>query len=358
MSERRLGRGIASLLNNDDAFDILSQSLQNSENKLNEKTLEQFNEEKFNIKNKVVELELNDIIPNKEQPRKYFDNSKLLELSESIKNNGLLQPIIVSKNKNDKYVIIAGERRYRATKMANLKTIKAIVLELDEKDILKNAIIENVQREGLNPVEEANGYKKIIEVFGYTQERLANEVGKSRAHISNLLRILNLPEEVISALKNNNITLGHAKVLLSCNEPEKFLDDIIINQLSVRQLENLINNKQDSENNSKKSKKNEKNNDDAVNITFEMIKQLYSPFNKNENNKNDNINEELNEIRKVKPTDEEWIQVEKNVKIIETHLRESSGLNLNLQLKKDGSGKVEIIYEDVEDLLDIAKFFK
>ena len=181
MNEKKLGRGIASLLAMDDNLDIdFGVSNQDA------------------IKQEGVELKtinIEDVSPNPNQPRKFFDNNKLRELSESIKNNGLLQPIVVSVNENQKgrYTIVAGERRYRATKLAGLNTIQAVVLDINEKEILKNAIIENVQREDLNPIEEATGYKKVIEVFGYTHEQLAKEIGKSRVYITNLLRILTLP---------------------------------------------------------------------------------------------------------------------------------------------------------------------
>lgn len=341
VKDRRLGRGIASLLSNDLNIDF------NIETK-NE------NANIGNINNTLKELDINDVIPNPNQPRKHFDDVKLRELSESIKHSGLLQPIVVSQKKeNGKYLIIAGERRYRASKIAGLTKIKAIVLELNEQEILKNAILENVQREDLNPVEEANGYKKIIDTFNYTHEQLAKEIGKSRAHITNLLRILTLPDEVLSAVKNNNISLGHAKVLLSVSNPMDYLSTILEKQLSVRQLEKMIENGGVYE--EKEAKKQDKEHEtDTANITFEMIKQLYSPIsNKEENEKLNTVNVK----QQLTENDEDWKIVEKNIKIIEQQLSDSCGFDIHLSLKQDGSGKVEIDFTNAEDLLEITKLF-
>ena len=364
MNEKKLGRGIASLLAMDDNLDI-DFGISNQDT----------------IKREGIELktiDINNVFPNPNQPRKFFDNNKLRELSESIKNNGLLQPILVSidENNKEKYIIVAGERRYRASKLAGLNTIQAVVLDIDEKEILKNAIIENVQREDLNPIEEATGYKKVIDVFGYTHEQLAKEIGKSRAYITNLLRILTLPENVQNALKNNNISLGHAKVLLGEDDPEKYLSDIIEKQLSVRQLEKLIesnsldatNNEQTFDNlkDNKKETHNEIDENNTANITFDMIKQLYSPLLKeNEGNiDNENQNKISNsEIGKIKqkisqPTMEEWNAVQKNVKTIEKQLTDSCGFDIKLNLKQNGSGHLEIKFTDADELLDIVKFLQ
>ncbi len=342
-NEKKLGRGIASLLAMDDDIEI--SSISNDKNK---------------IENNIFTLNLSDIITNNSQPRKFFDDTKIKELSESIKHNGLLQPIIVVKTLNDKYMIVAGERRYRATKLAGLDKIKAIIIEMEEKDILRNALIENIQRENLNPVEEANGYKKIIEDFGYTHEQLANEVGKSRAYITNLLRILNLPNEVLSALKNNNITLGHAKVLLSTSNPLKYLEKTIENSLSVRQLEQEIKNENNSQNldnnNINNTNEEQDNKFNTSNITFDLIKQMYGSLPKNDNNidylanNDDNIDEKnVDEL-----TYEEKKIINDNLRIIEKHLLETSNLITHLKLNRNGSGKIEIEYKDSEELLKIV----
>lgn len=341
MKDRRLGRGIASLLANDLNIDINFSNDENADIK--------------KINSNFVDLDINDIKPNPNQPRKYFDDTKLRELSDSIKHSGLLQPIIVSqKNEDGKYIIVAGERRYRASKLAGLNKIKSIILDINEQEILKNAILENVQREDLNPVEEANGYKKIIDTFNYTHEQLAKEIGKSRAHITNLLRILTLPDEVLSAVKNNNISLGHAKVLLSVNNPMNYLDAIIEKQLSVRQLEKMIENGGKHEDNDENIKYSN-NQTDTANITFEMIKQLYSPMSTKETEVK--LNTE-NVKKQIKENDSDWQQVENNIKIIEKQLTESCGFNIHLILKQDGSGKLEIDFSNAEDLIEIVKLFK
>ena len=346
--ERKLGRGIASLLAMDSDFGI---------------DLDSKNESQDTIRGSLLELNIEDIRANPNQPRKTFDDLKLRELSESIKNNGLLQPIVVSVDKADtsKYLIIAGERRYRATKLAGLNKINAVVLNLEEKEILKNAIIENVQRENLNPIEEANGYKKILEAFGYTHQQLAEAIGKSRAYITNLLRILSLPDNVQSAIKNGNITLGHAKVLLSVDNPEYYLETIIEKQLSVRNLEKWIEKGTLEEEGRKNDKKNNDDasndgNDDVANITFDMIKQLYSPI--LQNNSEEKIDSEQLKNRISNQTDVEWQNIQNNVKIIEEQLKDSCGFNVKLSLKRNGSGKIEIDFADADDLLEIVKLFQ
>lgn len=190
-----------------------------------------------------VEIDITDIIPNSEQPRQKFDSEKLMELAESIKSKGLIQPIIVSKQ-GDKYIIIAGERRWRACGLAGLKKIPVIVKNInDDKERLELALIENIQREDLNPVEVAVTYKNLIEKFGYTQEELSKIVGKSRSAVANILRLLKLPKEVISALSENEITEGHARALLGLEEKDDILNIfriVLRRKLSVRETERLI----------------------------------------------------------------------------------------------------------------------
>ncbi|MBQ7537298.1 MAG: ParB/RepB/Spo0J family partition protein [Rickettsiales bacterium] len=338
MTDRKLGRGIASLLAIDD------EELDN-----NESTFINDNNS-FGLK----ELLIENVIPNPNQPRKMFDDAKLRELSNSIKHSGLLQPIIVAKGQNEnsgKYIIIAGERRYRATKLAGLEKIKAVIIDIAEKDILKNAIIENVQREDLNPVEEANGYKHIIEDFGYTHDQLAKEVGKSRSHITNLLRILNLPSEIIIAIKNGNITLGHAKVLLGTDDPSKYLDDIITKQLSIRQLEKLIDNGGKEEENAE-----ENDSQDPANITFDIIKQMYSPLQKQ--SEEHNIEEDDSGSETPQLTKEEKQSIDDNLRAIENYLKQNSGFDVKLKLNQDGSGKLEVDYKNADELLKLVKMFQ
>ncbi len=190
---------------------------------------------------KVLELKLTDIIANENQPRKMFNEDKIAELSESIKSHGVLQPIIVSKQGN-KYRIVAGERRYRASKLIGNETIPAIVRKYDESKTMQLALIENLQRVDLNPVEEAKAYRDIIDYTGITQEQLATSVGKSRSYVTNMLGILNLPESIIEHVYNGELTAGHAKVLSKLDDFEnikKLAAKVISESLSVRKLEEL-----------------------------------------------------------------------------------------------------------------------
>ncbi|MDR0405333.1 MAG: ParB/RepB/Spo0J family partition protein [Clostridiales bacterium] len=161
-----------------------------------------------------VELKLIDVEPNGSQPRSDFDKEKLRELADSITAHGVIQPILVVKN-GARYQIIAGERRWRASKLAGLKTIPAIVRDYDELKVFEVALIENLQREDLNPIEEASGYKSLIDRFGMTQEKISERVGKSRSAVANALRLLSLPSEAVALISAGTLSVGHAKVILS-----------------------------------------------------------------------------------------------------------------------------------------------
>ncbi len=190
----------------------------------------------------VVYLYLDDIIPNRFQPREVFDERPLKELAVSIKEHGVIQPIIVRKV-NDKYEIIAGERRYKASALAGLTKIPAIIRDLDDKETSKVALLENLQRKNLNPIEEAKTYQKILELDQITQEELAKTMGKSQSAVANKLRLLSLPEEVQDALLKENISERHARTLLNLKTPQEqknMLKKIIDERLTVRQVENLI----------------------------------------------------------------------------------------------------------------------
>lgn len=192
----------------------------------------------------ISELKINEIEPNKEQPRKQFDQEKLKGLADSIKQYGVVQPIIVKKNENG-YSIIAGERRWRAAKIAGLKTIPAIIKDLTTREIMEIALIENIQREDLNPVEEAEAYKKLIDEHGLTQEALSKVVGKSRAAIANSIRLLTLTEAVKEMLVNDLLTPGHARTLITIEDEEKqnrLANTIVEKNLNVRETEKLIKN--------------------------------------------------------------------------------------------------------------------
>ena len=191
----------------------------------------------------ITEIKIIDIEPNKEQPRKAFDEEKLEELADSIRQNGVITPILVCEAANGYYSIIAGERRWRAAKKAGLKEIPAIIKKLDDIKLYELSLIENLQREDLNPVEEAFGYKKLMDDYKLTQEEVSTKVSKSRSYVANAMRLLNLPEDVLNSLKEGEISVGHAKVLLSLkddNEKSRFCELVIKNELSVRDLEAQI----------------------------------------------------------------------------------------------------------------------
>lgn len=174
------------------------------------------------------------------QPRKLFEEESLNELAESIKTHGLLQPIIVRKNEGeDTYEIIAGERRWRASQKAQLHEVPVIVLELTDVEALEIALIENLQREDLNAVDEAMGYQRLMNEYQYTQEQLAEQLGKSRSHIANMVRLLNLPDVVLAYLERGDLTAGHARALVPAADPEKLAREVVAKGLSVRQTEVL-----------------------------------------------------------------------------------------------------------------------
>lgn len=189
----------------------------------------------------VQEIALGDIAPNPLQPRKEFSEESIKELSDSIKTYGLLQPIIVYED-NDRYVLIAGERRLRASKLAGFEYIKAIVADIDKKRLRELALIENIQREDLNPLDLAESFKELIDDYSITHEELSSIIHKSRTHITNTLRVLNLNEALKNALRDRKITLGHAKILagLENNEQKLATDSVLGQKLSVRETEQLV----------------------------------------------------------------------------------------------------------------------
>lgn len=190
----------------------------------------------------VENIKISDIEPNQFQPRKHFDDESLKELSDSIKEHGIIQPIIVRKN-DFGYQIVAGERRWRAAKLAGLKEVPAIVKDFDDQKVMEIALIENLQREDLNPIDEAKAYKSLMEQFNLTQEEISKRVGKSRSSIANSIRLLNLDDEVQNMLMEGKITTGHAKVILALQDAEKqnmIAKKIVDKNLNVRETENLI----------------------------------------------------------------------------------------------------------------------
>ena len=190
----------------------------------------------------IKKLSISNLVSNKFQPRKLFDEENLQELTNSIKERGIIQPIIVRKSKEDrsKYEIIAGERRWLAAQKAGLHEVPVAVIDADDLRSLEFAIIENVQRNDLNAIEEAQGYQRLIEDFSYDQEKVAKFIGKSRSHIANFLRLLTLPTGVIELIKSKKISPGHAKILVGLENADFVAKKIIEKKLSVRQAENFV----------------------------------------------------------------------------------------------------------------------
>jgi ParB family chromosome partitioning protein len=188
------------------------------------------------------QISISDLIPNKYQPRKIFDESNLEDLTNSIKERGIIQPIIARRSNDDKskFEIIAGERRWLAAQRAGFHNVPVVVTEVDDLKSLEFAIVENVQRHDLNPLEEAQGYKRLIDEFDYDQEKVSKFIGKSRSHITNCLRLLTLPEDVIKLIEIQKLTSGHAKVLVGLENASFVANKIVEKKLSVRQTENFV----------------------------------------------------------------------------------------------------------------------
>ncbi len=216
----RLGRGLASLIG-DVPKEVISSNSQDD------------------ISVSLIPIE--NIQANKQNPRSVFSEEELIDLSNSIKEKGIVQPIIVRKRDNENsFEVIAGERRWRAAQIAQLDKIPAIIKTLSDDDALEIAIIENVQRSNLNPIDEASGYKRLIDIYNYTQEDLASVIGKSRSYIANILRLTNLPLTVQEYLASGQLTIGHARALIGSDNAEKIAELIIERGLSVRQTEDLL----------------------------------------------------------------------------------------------------------------------
>lgn len=206
-------------------------------------------------------LDINKIEPNKNQPRKNFNSETLEVLAESIRVNGIIQPILVRKAGEEKYQIVAGERRYKAAKMVGLGEIPVIIKEIEDYKATELALIENLQREDLNPIEEANSFLMLVEKYGLTQGEVSKKVGRSRSSITNSIRLLNLPKEVIKEIENGRLSSGQARALLSIKDEEdlkKIAQKVIENGMSVREIERLVSLKKDIKN-SQKQKKDEEN---------------------------------------------------------------------------------------------------
>ena len=222
-----LGRGLASFLDVGGFDEIVDQK----------------NDEKVanNTSGSSSYLPIEHLIPNQKQPRKDFSTVELNSLASSIGETGIIQPILVRKN-NDLYEIVAGERRWRAAQIAKIHEVPVLIKNLTDEEVVKISIIENIQRVDLNPVEEANSYNQLIKDFGYTQEKVAVSLGKSRSHIANSLRLLSLPESIIKFLKEGKMTSGHARALVGVKNPDFLARKIIDEGLSVRDIENIVKN--------------------------------------------------------------------------------------------------------------------
>lgn len=215
----------------------------NAENwQVNETNIQMQESGKKNISGEIEYIDINQIKPNSKQPRKIFDEEKLEELAASIKEHGLIQPVVLRKAERG-YEIVAGERRWRACRIIGIKEIPCIVKELSDEENMLLAIIENMQREDLNPIEEAEGLKQMIDTYGLTQEEVSRSVGKSRPYIANSLRLLKLPEDIMRYLSEGQLSAGHAKALAGVDDEKMqlwFAEEIIKKGLSVRQLEKMI----------------------------------------------------------------------------------------------------------------------
>jgi len=257
------------------------------------------------VNSNVNKLSVSDLVRNKLQPRKIFDKENLEELTNSIKERGVIQPIIVrnSQNHTNKYEIIAGERRWLAAQNAGLHEVPVVFTEADDLKSLEFAIVENVQRHDLNSIEEANGYQKLIDQFGYDQEKVAKFIGKSRSHISNCLRLLTLHKEVIVLIENGNLSQGHAKVLVGLENAFFIAKKIIDKKLSVRQAENLV--------------------------------RIFKTKNKSK-----------------------YILKDPNLKQLESELINKIGLNVSINNKKNNKGFISFKYNNLEQLNRIIEVIK
>ena len=223
--KKGLGRGLSSFLDVDSFGEIVDKK--RAEKRITSEP------------NSPTSLPIEYIIPNQNQPRKDFAQDELSSLASSIRETGIIQPILVRKN-DDSYEIVAGERRWRAAQIANIHEVPVVIKELTNEEVVKISIIENIQRVDLNPIEEANSYNQLIKEFGYTQEKVATSLGKSRSYITNALRLLSLPNSIIKHLQEGKLSSGHARALVGVANSENLARKIIDENLSVRDIENIV----------------------------------------------------------------------------------------------------------------------
>ena len=289
---------------------------------------------------KLLNLKIDKIVTNSNQPRKYFDNGKMSELKDSIKNSGLLQPITVRKISNGKYEIVAGERRYRACRELGMESIPVIEMNVGDARGYELSVLENIQRENLNPIEEAESYLMLMEVYGYTQEKLSEKLGKTRSSVSNKMRILKLPASVKEMVKKGEISYGHARTLLSLSDEKKIEEaakEIINKGYSVRETERrvkvLIN----------KGNSSEKFSGDLGSREKEL--------------ENDSQNENLNDKENNDFSEKEYNAYEESYEekdseklFLEGKLREFFESSVEIKGNLHGNGKIEIKFHDYEEL--------
>lgn len=285
------------------------------------------------------EIKIEDILVNKNQPRKYFNDRKFVELRESIKNNGLIQPIGVRPiGENGKYEIVVGERRFRACLSLGYETILATVHKLDDKKSYEYAVLENIQRDNLNPIEEAESYVVLIQKYGYTQESLADKLGKTRSSVSNKIRLLNLPEEVKKLLREKKLSYGQARTIVSLGIKEeqiKLAEETLKNGYSVRVLEEIVREKNSKDNYVTLFDDLEKKIDDS---------QKYAKLQKIA--KKIQLNKERNNFFRITTEEKEKIE-----NILCSHI----GVKVTLKEEKNG-GSLEIKFNDRDDLVNILDF--
>lgn len=221
----------------------------------------------------VSTVSINAVIPGKFQPRTEFEEEALRALADSIKEKGVLQPLLV-RRQNDKYELIAGERRWRASKLAGLNEVPVVIKELSDQEVLEAALVENILRENLSAIEEAEGYQRLIDEFSHTQEALSQIVCKSRSHIANTLRLLSLPQSVRDMVKDGRLSAGHARALVGLENAEKLAQQIIEKDLNVRQVEDMVSRQKNCADGEKQPKTPKEKNEDICDIERELVKSL------------------------------------------------------------------------------------
>tara|TARA_B100001057_G_C22807374_1_gene934006 strand:- start:896 stop:1759 length:864 start_codon:yes stop_codon:yes gene_type:complete len=282
-SKKGLGRGLTALFGD-----------QKSDNKKSERAVD--NKLRANI---------SDLIRNKYQPRTHFDESKLTELANSIKKNGIIQPIAVREDKVDpgRYEIVAGERRWLAAQKAGLHEVPIVVLDLNDSEALEVAIVENIQREDLNVIEEAKGYQRLSEEFEYDHEKIAKFMSKSRSHISNTLRLLSLPKDVVNMIEEGSLTAGQARPLIGLSNATNIAEEIVAKNLSARSVEMLVRDKK-------------------------------------------------------APSKTGQFRMDANILDVQNIIQEKLGLNVQIQNKKNNSGKITIVYTNLEQFEFLSNLLK